>query len=207
MSEELKNQETPDVDPEIEDEEELELSHTDKLVGVFTEPSTLFGKMANTAPKAIDWLIPAIILIVVVNLASWVLMSNPNIKYAAVEKQMTMIEKQFNDAVDAGQMTQDQADQQMETIRERMEEAGGFGVQNVVGSVIFIFLFLFIIAGVYFLCAKFILKGDGTYSHALVGYGLPFYISVVQWIIIAIVGLMIEKKHAGFKSCNFNGCR
>jgi len=191
MTDELQNQDNPEVD--LDEEEELELSHTDKLVGVFTEPSTIFAKMAHSAPKAIDWLIPALILILVVNLASWVLMSNPNIKYATVEKQMAMVEKQFNDAIAAGQMTQDQADQQLEGIRERMEEAGGFGVQNVIGSLIFIFLFLFIIAGVYFLCAKFILKGDGTYSHALVGYGLPFYISVVQWILIAILGLMMEK--------------
>ncbi len=192
MTDELQNQETPDVEPDIE-EEELELSHTDKLVGVFTEPSNIFSKMAHTAPKVVDWLIPVLVLIVVVNLASWVLMSNPNIRYAATEKIMERVEKQFDDAVAAGQMTQDQADQQLESVRERVEEQGGFGVQNIIGAFFMIFIFLFIIAGVYFLCAKFILKGEGTYGHALAGYGLTFYIAVVQWILIAIVGLLLEK--------------
>jgi hypothetical protein len=194
MSDELKDQEIPDVEPEVDEEEELELSHTDKLVGVFAEPGAIFSKMAYEKSKVVDWLIPTIILIIVLNVAQYLLMSNPNIKYAAIDKKVEIVQSQFDAAVDSGQMTREQADQQIESIREGMEEQmGGFGIMNVVGSTAGLFIFLFLIAGVYFACVKFILKGDGTYSNALAGYGLTFYIAVVQWILIAIIGLSMEK--------------
>ena len=52
MSDELNNHDSA----EIESEED-ELSHTDKLAGLFTEPSSTFQSIAKFPPKVIDWLL------------------------------------------------------------------------------------------------------------------------------------------------------
>ncbi|MDA3861280.1 MAG: hypothetical protein PF445_08630 [Melioribacteraceae bacterium] len=41
--------------------------------------------------------------------------------------------------------------------------------------------------------SKFILKGDGLYSDAMVAYGLPFYITSVQVILQVIVAMLMSK--------------
>lgn len=181
-----------DTPQEIEDE--IELTHSDKIVGLFTEPIRTFTKMAKEPTKTLDWVIPVIFLIIITNVALMILMTNPNIKYAFQEKQIENIQKQFDEAVTKGQMTGQQADEQIEQIRERMEKSGGVTqIIQFVSSAIGIFIVFFIVSGVFFLIVKFGLKGDGTYSHAMTAYGLPFYIAAIQWIFIVIFGLVAER--------------
>ncbi|MBN1300834.1 MAG: YIP1 family protein [Melioribacteraceae bacterium] len=196
MSEDLTNQESPETNPM--DEEELELSHTDKLVGVFTEPAETFRKMSLTSPKTIDWLIPILLVIIVAALSNFVLMSNPEIKYAAIEKQMEQIEKQLDEAVAEGQMTQEQADQRLEQTREFMENQAGAGmIFQVIGIVVVVFITFFIVAGVFHLIVKAGLKGEGTYNSSMVAYGLPSYISILQLIVMVILGMTMNKLLTG----------
>ncbi|MCK5088088.1 MAG: hypothetical protein KAQ90_11235 [Melioribacteraceae bacterium] len=188
QDQELNNEHTP------EEEEEYELSHTDKLVGIFTEPGTMFTKVAQFPAKALDWVIPVILFIIVVSLSTIIMQSNPQIKYSMMEKQITMIEEQFDEAVSSGQMTQEQADQQLEMIRERMEGGGAaMLIPQIIGIVIVTFLIFFVVSGVYLLFAKFVLKGDGSYSYAMIGYGLPFYIATLQVIIMVILAMILNK--------------
>lgn len=204
MSDELKDQDNPEVEPYIEDEEELELSHTDKLVGVFTEPGNTFTKMAKSDPKAKDWLIPIVLLIIVAALSNYVLMSNPEIKYAAIEKQMEQVEKQLDDAVKAGQMTQEQADARLEQIREMSEQGGGAQmIFSVIAIVVMVFVMFFIVSAVFLLAAKYGMKGEGNYSMSMVAYGLPAYISVLQVIIMVIAGLAMNKLLTGTSVASF----
>lgn len=188
QDQELNNEHTP------EEEEEYELSHTDKLVGIFTEPGTMFTEVAQFPAKASDWVIPVILFIIVVSLSTIIMQSNPQIKYSMMEKQITMIEEQFDEAVSSGQMTQEQADQQLEMIRERMEGGGAaMLIPQIIGIVIVTFLIFFVVSGVYLLFAKFVLKGDGSYSYAMIGYGLPFYIATLQVIIMVILAMILNK--------------
>lgn len=174
--------------------EEIELSHTDKLVGVFSEPADTFSKMSVTGPKTSDWLIPILIFIVAAILSNIVMMSNPVIKASVVEKQMAQFEKNFDDAVAKGQMTETQKEEQLERIRERMEQGG---IQNIIfsaiGIIVFTFIAFFIVAGVFFLFIKLILKGEGTYKDAMSAYGLPYYILVIQVIVMVILAFVTDK--------------
>src|SRR3989339_1828078 len=102
--EEMQNQEAPKMSSV--EQEEFEISHTDKLVGVFSEPGITFGKMSKFPPKTADWVIPILIVIVIAILSQVVMMNNPTIKAAVVEKQMAAVEKSLSDAVAKGQMTQ-----------------------------------------------------------------------------------------------------
>ena len=59
---EIKDQEVPAPEAEPEEDEDLEQSHTDKLVGLFTEPGDTFKTLARFTPKTVDWIIPLLIL-------------------------------------------------------------------------------------------------------------------------------------------------
>ncbi|MBI5731315.1 MAG: YIP1 family protein [Ignavibacteriales bacterium] len=202
--EEMQNQEAPKMSSvELE---EFEMSHTDKLVGVFSEPSGTFSKMSKFPPKTADWVIPILIVIVIAILSQILMMNNPIIKAAIMEKQMAAVEKSLNDAVAKGQMTQAQADQRLESTRDSMEQGGAVQIIIISAGIPFgIFLFFFIVSGVYLILAKFVLKGEGTYKEAMVAYGLPHYITAIQMIIMVIAALAMNKLFTGTSVADFIG--
>lgn len=174
--------------------EEFDIGHSDKIVGLFTEPGKTFSKMSKYPPKTIDWIIPILIVIVVTILSQIVLMNNPVIKHEIMEKNMVKIEKQFKQMVDKGQMSQSQADEQLDTMRERMEKGGILQLIGIIiGVPIVTFILFFIVSGVLLIIAKYILKGEGTYSSVMSAYGLPYYVIVLQLIIMVIAALVMNK--------------
>ena len=177
---------------EVEDvlEEEEEYGFTDKIVGVLSEPGELFSSLSNLPVKTMDWFLPLLIVVLVAVISNFVLMGDPEIKANIVDKQMEQIEKNFQEAVDSGQMSQEQADQQLDNIQQRMEEGGSTQVLiSSVAIVIITFIVFFIIAGVYLLLAKFALGGTGDYKTSMLAYGLPHYIIVIQIVIMIIAAI------------------
>lgn len=177
---EKNNDSSAGEEPEVE-----ELSHTDKLVGVFAEPKTMYQKTSQFPPKTVDWIIPLIVLIVLSIISSYIILSNPEISYNIKHEQLARIEKSFQEMVDKGQMTKEQAQQQMDQLEERMSE--GTTVQTVIFTIVKIFLFFFIVSGIYFIAARFIFKGEGTYASAMVANGLTAYIDIIQVILATIL--------------------
>ena len=173
---------------------EQELSHTDKMIGIITAPKETFEKIAKFPPKTMDWFIPVLVLCVVIALTQILVMTNPDIAYQAKQKQMEAIQKNFDDAVASGRMTQAQADEQISNIEERMASSGAITyVFQTVGIFIFVFVFFFILCGIYFLFSKFVLKGDGTYASTLVADGLVSYIVMIQIILAAILAFVFGR--------------
>lgn len=187
---ELNNNE--DLREKLQEVEEI--SVTDKMVGVLSEPSSIFERISNLELKTMDWLIPILLVIIVASVSNFIMMSNPEIKADMMEKQIEVVEKQFQDAVDKGNMSQEQADEQIEMIRDRMDEGGsGQMIMTVVGIVIITFLVFFIIAGVFYLLVKFGLAGEGSYKTAMTAYGMPYYIIVLQFIVMIILAIAMNK--------------
>lgn len=185
--EENKDQQAPSMSP-VDPEEEAQVGHTDKLVGVFSEPGNTFSNIARVGAKTSDWLIPVLILIAVSILSVVVYNTNPTIK-----GQMKLDrENQIQEQVEKGAITQEQADQQIEGMNRFME--GPFMiVTGAISSIIMVFIVFFVISGVYFLFVKFALKGVGTYKDAMVAYGLPYYIVVIQAILMVILSILLGK--------------
>lgn len=171
--------------------EEEELSHSDKMIGVFSEPAATFEKTSRFPVRTIDWFLPYIILLVLVAVTQIIVMSNPEIYFQTKEKQIAQMRETFNEMVKNGQMTQDQANEQMNRVQERFEKSRGpvgYIIQSV--SILIVgFIFFFIVTGIYFLFAKFIFKDEGTYNSALVANGLVAYISAIEVILAAILSL------------------
>lgn len=192
---ELNNQ---DISLEEQKPVEEELSHTDKMTGIFTEPNNTFTQMAKFPPRTIDWLLPTILMIVFAILSNLLIMSNPNIKSALMDKQIAQMEKSFQDAVEKGQMTQEQADEQIDVIRDRMDQSGGaFMIIQYVSTAFIIFISFFIVALIYYLISRFALKGNGTYASAMVPVGITYYIAIIQVIIMTILSLAFDRFFAG----------
>lgn len=187
--EEFNNQDTVE---DIIEEEELGIS--DKIVGVLTEPGNLFSGLSKFPIKTMDWFLPILLVIIFASISNFVLMSNPEIKADIIEKQMQQMEKNFQEAVDKGQMTQAQADEQLDNIYEQMEKGGTLQIIiSTIGITIVTFIVFFIIAGVFLLLSKSALGGEGNYKISMLAYGMPYYIIVIQITIMIIAAIGMNK--------------
>jgi hypothetical protein len=159
-----------------------ELSHSDKMIGIFTEPGQTFEHTSKFPPRTKDWVIPILILFLVAGLVSRLVMMNEDVYFEIKQKQVDAVEKQ----VEEGNLTREQADQQLEGIDAFMRGPIGW-IAAIAGSLIGGFIIFFIIVAWYWFWCRFVLKGEGSYSSALVAYGLTAYIGIVQFIITGIL--------------------
>ncbi len=185
---EMQNQDAPKMSSVDDTQEEHELSHTDKLVGVFSEPGAMFAKTSNFPAKNSDWVVPLLITIAATILSIIVSFSNPAVK----QEMRAENEKQIQKLVEEGRMTQEQADQQIDMTEKFM---GGplFYVTTSISTLVMMFIFFFIVAGVFHLFAKLIFKGDAGFKYSMVAYGLPYYIIIIQIIVGLILTLAMGK--------------
>lgn len=203
--EEMQN-EAPKMSSVESEQEEFELNHTDKLVGVFSEPGNTFSKISKFPPKTSDWLIPVLVLIVMVILSQIVVRTNPEIKNQMKEKQIAAVQKNLDEAVAKGQMTRAQADEQMNRMEDMMENTGPFQMIGlVVGTPIIFFIVFFIVTAFFMMVAKFGLKGSATFKETMVAYGLPYYIAAISTVIMTIASLAMSKWLTGVSVADFLG--
>lgn len=168
-----------------------ELSHSDKVIGIFSEPAKTFHITSLFPVRTKDWIIPLLIVFAIAGIIRSVAMLNDDVYFEAKQKQVKMME----DMVKNGSLPADQLDSALDRIDSQMKfMRGPVGwIINIVTTVIFGSIFFFIIVGIYFLCVKLILKGDGTYLGALVASSLPLYISAIQFIITGLLAFMMGK--------------
>lgn len=172
-----------------------ELSHSDKLVGIFSEPGKTFASIAKFPIRTIDWVLPVLAMFVVIIISQFIMMENPQIKAEMKQKQLDAVEKRIQEQVDKGAITKQQAEEQMQTIENQMDKMGGTvgKVITAISILVFGFIAYLIIAGFYFLIIKFIFKADGTYKHVLVTTGLTSYIGIISMILVTIFSLFSGK--------------
>jgi hypothetical protein len=198
----MENQDTA-ASSELQEEE---LSHSDKMIGVFSEPTATFEKTAKFPPKTMDWFLPILLLAVLISVQQILYHANPEISFQLKQKQMEAIGKRLDVQVESGAITRDQANQQRDMIESRMDQMGGIAlVFQTIGIWIAIFVVFFIMAGIYFLLVKFALKGEGGYSSVMVASGLSAYIGVLGIIITTIISLLMGKLFMDSSVASFMG--
>jgi len=168
-----------------------ELSHSDKMIGVFTEPSNTFSITSKFPPRTKDWLIPVLILFFVAALIRIIAMTNEEVYFETKKKEIERIEKM----VESGMLSNEQGDEQINSVDQRMEFMNGpvGWVITIVTSILFGTIVFMIIVGIYYLFVKFLLKGEGSFSSALVATGLVSYINILQMIIAGILTMLLGK--------------
>ncbi len=196
MSEQLQNQ------MELSDNQSVPMSFFDKFIGVLVEPGKVFENVKVHGRKTVDWLVPILLLIVFTILSSWTIMRNPEIKADLDAKQRTAIEENLDKAVKEGKMTQQQKEEQLEQI-EKFTSGPAMQIIQYISIAVFMFVFLFVLSGVYFFIWTFLLKGQGKFSDALSVYGLSTVISLIEVILVAIVSLLMVKLINGISVAAF----
>jgi len=168
-----------------------ELNHSDKMIGVFTEPTKTFSITSKFPPRTMDWVIPVLLLFIVAALIRVIAMTNEEVYFEAKKQGIERIEKM----VENGTLSREQGDDAINNVDQQMEFMNGpvGWVITIVTSLLFGFIFFILIVGIYFLFIKFILKGEGTFSSALVANGLTAYIGVLQMIIAGILTMILGK--------------
>jgi hypothetical protein len=168
-----------------------ELSHSDKMIGVFSEPSNTFSITSKFPTRTKDWVIPVILLFFVAALIRIIAMTNEEVYFEAKKQSIDRIEKM----VESGTLTREQGDEAINSIDQQMKFMNGpIGwVITIATSIIFGFIVFMIIVGIYYLLVKFVLKGEGTFSSALVANGLTAYIGVLQMILAGILTMLMGK--------------
>jgi hypothetical protein len=168
-----------------------ELSHSDKMIGVFTEPAKTFFLTSKFPPRTKDWVIPVLILFFIAAIIRIIAMTNEEVYFEAKKQGIERIEKM----VESGMMTREQADEAIDAIDQQMAFMNGpvGWVITIATTLIFGFIVIIIIVGIYYLLIKFLLKGEGTFSSALVAIGLTTYISILQIIIGGILTMLLGK--------------
>ncbi|MCB2203424.1 YIP1 family protein [bacterium] len=152
------------------------LSFSDKFIGVLTEPGATYENVRAAGPRTSDWVIPAIIMMIVIAAGTLARFANPDFLAQVQEAQYTALEER----VESGEMSQEQYDQ----ARQQMESMSGFygPIGAVTGAIGWIILF-FITALFYWLVTKFIMQGDIGYTAMLSVLGLVMFISILDQLI------------------------
>jgi hypothetical protein len=168
-----------------------ELSHSDKMIGVFTEPARMFSITSKFSAKHKDWVIPVLIFFIVVALIRIIAMTNKEVYFEAKKQGINRIEKM----VEGGTMTREQGDEAINAIDQQLEFMNGpvGWVITIATTIIFGLIIIFIIVGIYYLFIKFLFKGEGTFTTALVATGLTTYISILQIILAGILTMTLGK--------------
>ena len=151
MQENYENEFESENLPPIEDAPSV----VDKMVGVFTSPSTLFEKMSAHPPKVLDWLIPVLIVTVITVLSTFLQMNDPEI----VEQMRDTSEEKLGDhlesMVEKGLMTEEDASKAMDKMDEGFspESMKSGVVKSAVAIPLFLLAKLFFVALIYFIIA------------------------------------------------------
>lgn len=181
-----------------------ELSYSDKIVGVISEPSNLFSKLAIQKTKITDWLLPIVIMMLVSFITTFIYMSNPEIKIEMQQRQSTTLQKELDKRVESGEMTQEQADNLLESSSAMKNNPITYLITSMtvlLGWLIWFFIF----TAVGFFVAKFALNGEGSYTQAMTAMGLPLYIFILQSIILVIAGMFMGKSLTGLNPASLTG--
>jgi hypothetical protein len=160
-----------------------------RLLNVFAAPGEVFEELKNSKTAVSNWLAPALIAGVVGVVATLLMFSQPTIQRQMREQQERAMQKQ----VEAGKMTQKQADQALEMIQKfsgpMMKIFGS--ISAVAVSVIRLFWWGLIL----WLIARWLLKAQIPYMKAVEAAGLSSMIvvlgGIVSLLLMVILGRMI----------------
>ncbi len=165
------------------------LSISDKFVGIFSEPGAVFINTRQSGSRVSDWLVPLLALTIVLLAGTLIRFSNPDFMADIMQKQQEAMQQQ----VDSGKMTQEQADQ----ITEQMGATGGLQkIFSAIGIMIGVLIVFFLVALLYWLLVRFVMRGDMTFTMLLSVYGLTAYISVVDQLLSILLGYALNNFYA-----------
>ncbi len=172
------------------------LSPSDQFVGILAEPSIVYENVRAVGARIMNWLLPLIALGIVISAGMVLRTNDPQFMGNVYEQQ----EKQMTKQVESGKMTQEQAD----AAAEQMKSFEGFTkIMMIVGGAIGPAFGFFFMSLVFWIIAKFVLKGEITFALMLSTMGLSLYISIIDQLATLLVGYATGNMLATFSPAAF----
>ena len=163
---------------------------TTRLTNVFTSPGELFDEIAAVPVQTTSWLIPWLVLMALIVVATFTVFNNPSLRQQAYDIQT----RKLSEMVAQGKMTQDMMDRQV----SGMENSGpGLFIAIGAGSRIFIMtLVLFFGALLYWLGARIVLKYRGGYKKILEVAGISWSVGILGAIVTILLLIVMNSLFA-----------
>lgn len=169
-----------------------DISITDAMTGVYTEPGATFEAVKNSKKRSY-WLIPTIIVIVFIIIASFLVMNDEEL-YSEIKSMQTKAAKErLEKSVKEGKMSQEQMDQAMEQAEKFMDKSSPvFFVTTILGPIFGGFIVLFV-RGLILWGALKIFKGAASYMLVICTVGLAGMIDIISTIINTVLAIVMGK--------------
>lgn len=173
------------------------MSFTEKITDIFSSPGELFDNVRDTPPTASNWLVPLLIFVVVAFAMSQVMMHNPSLLDQLKDQIHQNMEKKFQEAIQQGKMTPEQADQARQQAEAFSNPASPIFVAFQAGALIVMTpIALFVISLLYWLLGKSIIKAQAPYMKVVEVVGLVFFITILESIVTTIMVIGLDSLHA-----------
>lgn len=178
-------QETPGTDVQVQED----ISLSDAMTGVFTEPRTTFEGVRDSKKRSY-WLVPTIIVIIFTIVASLLVINDEELYSEIKQMQHDAVVKRLEERVKEGKMSQEQMDQQLERTERFMDKSSPFFlISTILGPIIGGFIILFLRALVLWLVLK-IFKGAVSYMLVVCVTALTGLIDVISTVINTVLAII-----------------
>lgn len=186
MEENTKQPDSPQVNeetlPEQIEPKEPDITLTDAMTGVITEPGVTFEAVKKSS-KRNYWLIPLLIVIVISIVSRYLITNDEELFSNIKQKQIENFKKNMEERVKEGKMSQEDMDKAMERMEKGFDRSGPFFIATLIlGPLIVAFILLFLEGLVYWGVLK-IFKSTAAYMEIICVLGLVSLISGIQVII------------------------
>lgn len=163
-----------------------------RLFNVYAAPGEVFESVRQSTPAHANWLVPALISILLGIVFSLVVFSQPDIVASVMDAQKSVMQAR----VDAGKMTQEQMEQALDASRAFMSTKFmiTMGVAGAVVGTPVTFLFM---GTLVFLFLRFALKKREPFLRSLELVGLSWMIYVVASLVTLLLVMLKGSINAG----------
>ena len=159
-----------------------------RLLNVFAAPGEVFEEVKNSKPSAANWLMPALIYVVIGIVSSFVIFSQPAIIQQLHDQQAKGMDQQ----VKAGKMTQAQADQAL-TAMDKFFGPTMMIIFGSVGAVLGSFIHIFWWAFILWLMGQLFLKVKFPFLKSVEIAGLATMILVLGAVVTILLTVIMGK--------------
>ena len=172
-------------------------SFTEKITDVFASPGELFDNVRDTPATASNWVVPALLFVVIAFAMSQVIMHTPSLADQLKVEMTQKLDKQFEESIKNGKMTPEQAEQAREQAQAFTNPASPiFMVTQGLSLLILTPIALFALALVYWLLGKSVMKAQAPYIKVVEVLGLALFIFMLESIVTTILAVGLDNLHA-----------
>ena len=161
------------------------MSLTDRLTDIFFSPGAVFDSIKAGPPKAVNWVLPMILSMIVGVVSSIVIFSQPAIMQQFMQQMHQKQNQQFQKAIKGGSMTEQQAADAQDKVDKVMVPIMRIGAP--IGAVFGAPAQIFVLALVVWLLVRYAFHTPIAYMKAVEATGLAMMVGIVGGMVTTLL--------------------